>query len=99
MNPYQETIDWLESPEGETWSYKLNCGNYGGTTDFYQDLLFGGEYGFYSLKRTEECSYCTFNMVHESRYYSAGVGGSLDTEGPYSFSAKAWMDNFIINMS
>ena len=26
MNPYQDIIDWLESPDGESWSQDKHCG-------------------------------------------------------------------------
>jgi hypothetical protein len=96
-NPYQDTIDWLNSDAGEDWSYDTHCT--GDTPLYFQqettESVRDGVYGFYSLKRTEECHWCLNHESHPVWAKWMQATGNLDVEGPDYAFADYWLSSYI----
>src|ERR1700722_12500213 len=76
-NPYQDTIDWLESPEGERWSMNR-----------YRKSTWAKN--MFSVKDdTAECSQCQAGYDHEKSKFIVAAG-DLGQDGPHADFAAMW---------
>lgn len=75
MNPYQDIIDWLESPQGIIWSRENFKGTYSGYLFNWRDDI-------------AECSRCVSGTEHTGNYLA---GAKAEGEGPWQEHANAWV--------